>query len=53
MTTARREVLNMAKGDWEIIMRLPVAMVLAGEDGRILTVNDALGQLVGYSETEL
>ena len=34
-------------------MRLPVAMVLVGEDGRILTANAALGQLVGYPETEL
>jgi PAS domain S-box-containing protein len=34
-------------------MSLPMAMILAGQDGQILTVNDALGQLVGYSEAEL
>ena len=34
-------------------MRLPLAVVLAREDGQILTVNEAFCHLVGYSEAEL
>lgn len=34
-------------------MRLPLAMVLAEEDGQILTVNESFCHLIGYSEREL
>ena len=34
-------------------MRLPLAVVLAREDGQILTVNAAFCHIVGYSEAEL
>lgn len=34
-------------------MRLPLAVVLAREDGQILTVNEPFCHLVGYSEAEL
>ena len=46
-------VLTLANEVWESVMRLPLAVVLAREDGQILTVNVAFCHLLGYSEAEL